>query len=289
MAVNVTTALTPVELRTGRWYKREDYHRLGPVNGAKLRACQALIGGMASRGLQNVVTAASVLSPQHAIVASVAASLGMISHHIVGATNDAALLKHPSTKAALAQGAKFHHIGCAYNASLQPAADRLAEKLPSAEVMHYGITTAERSSRHTVRAFAEVGGHQVANLPAEVRTLVIPFGSGNSACGVLTGLSMYDRMDLAVKLVGIGPPRLTWLFERLTRINVPIPPDIELFDLHSSGYAKYSDKMPETRDGITFHPTYEGKVVRYLDHRRPRWWTDRDGTTAMWIVGAPVQ
>ena len=27
MAVKVTTALTPVELRTGRWYKREDYHR----------------------------------------------------------------------------------------------------------------------------------------------------------------------------------------------------------------------------------------------------------------------
>ena len=52
MAVKVTTALTPVESRHGRWYKREDYHRLGPVNGAKLRACQALIGGMASRGVQ---------------------------------------------------------------------------------------------------------------------------------------------------------------------------------------------------------------------------------------------
>lgn len=287
--MEVTTALTPVESRSGRFYKREDYHRLFKVNGAKLRACQALIGAMAARGIENVVTAASVLSPQHAIVASVAAERGLVSHHVVGATNQKALYRHPSTRAALEAGAVFHHVGCAYNASLQPAAVKLAGELPFADVLHYGITTHNAAGRAQVRAFAEVGGHQVANLPAGVRQLVVPFGSGNSACGVLTGLDMYDRLDVEVKLVGIGPPRAEWLFDRLAWIGVRAPLGLELYDLHSSGYARYSDKMPESRDGITFHPTYEGKVVRYLDEVAPSWWTARDATTCMWIIGAPVQ
>jgi uncharacterized membrane protein len=41
-------------------------------------------------------------------------------------------------------------------------------------------------------------------------------------------------------------------------------------------------------DGIVLHPTYEGKVVRYLDEHRPSWWTRRDGSTALWIVGGPI-
>jgi len=100
---------------------------------------------------------------------------------------------------------------------------------------------------------------------------------------------MYDRRDVAVKLVGIGPPRLEWLFSRMERIGVRLGDDITHYDLHSSGFARYSDKMPETRDGIVFHPTYEGKVVRFLDNLAPTWWTARDGTTCMWVVGSPVK
>jgi hypothetical protein len=59
-------------------------------------------------------------------------------------------------------------------------------------------------------------------------------------------------------------------------------------DLHGSRYASYSDRMPGRADGIVLHPTYEGKVVRYLDEHRPSWWTRRDGSTALWIVGGPI-
>jgi hypothetical protein len=54
-------------------------------------------------------------------------------------------------------------------------------------------------------------------------------------------------------------------------------------------WASYGDKMPETRDGIRFHPTYEGKIVRWLNTTKPDYWTAQDGTTAMWIVGGPVR
>lgn len=280
--------LTPVELRNGRWYKRDDlYSGGGGTNGAKLRACEHLIADLVRAGARSIVTAASVRSPQHAIVANVAAGLGIPSHHIVGATNDTAMARHPSVASALAAGAHFHHVGCAYNSRLQPAAVELARRIPGAAVLHYGITTPAAASTASIRAFAEVGGHQVGNLPADVKTLVVPFGSGNSATGILTGLDMYGRHDISVKLIGIGPPRLEWMALRLARIGVCLPPDVELIDLHAMRYARYADLMPETRDGIVFHPTYEGKVVRYLDATAPAWWA-RTGTTCLWVVGAPL-
>ena len=47
--------------------------------------------------------------------------------------------------------------------------------------------------------------------------------------------------------------------------------------------------MPGQADGIVLHPTYEGKVVRYLDEKAPEWWVRRDGTTCLWIVGGPLK
>lgn len=290
MQAESTAQLTPVELRNGRLYKRDDLYRgLGGTNGAKLRACEHLIGEEVRHGAQAIVTAASVLSPQHAIVANVCHNLGVPSHHIVGATNDTAMARHPSVASALKAGATFHHIKCGYNASLQPAAAKMADGLPGAAVLHYGITTGPHASPAAVRRFVDVGARQVVNIPAEVTTLVVPFGSGNSAAGILAGLDRFDRLDMAVKLVGIGPSRLDWLVNRLAGAGARIPANVEHFDLHGTGFTRYSDKMPETQDGVTFHPTYEGKVIRYLDRLAPPWWTERDGTTCMWIIGGPMR
>ena len=279
--------VTPIQLRDGRWYKRDDlYGGSGSTSGAKLRACEHLIDAAIARGTRTIATAASVLSPQHAIVANVCAARGITSHHIVGATNDESMARHPSVATALAAGAIFHHVGCADNASLQKAAEKLAANI-GGEVLHRAIAPADTASRAEVRAFAEVGGREVANLPAEVSTLVIPFGSGNSAVGILTGLDMLNRSDVAVRLIGLGPSRLDWMRARLRDIGVALPAVVEHIDLHGTGYAKYEDRMPESRDGIVFHPAYEGKVVRYLDVEAPAWWADRDGTTCMWVIGSP--
>ena len=280
--------LTPVEERNGRWYKREDMHRgLNGANGAKLRACEHLIGTALNRGATTIITAASILSPQHAIVSDVCKRFNIEAHHIVGATNPASAKKHVSVAAALSSGANFHYIGSGFNASLQKAARDLAEALPGAYVLPYGISTPSTSSPKDITAFARVGGHQVENIPQQVKTLVVPFGSGNSATGILTGMHEHNR-DFAVKLMGIGPSKYEWMQDRLKKIGVRWPRDLEYIDLHGMGFATYSDKMPETRDGIAFHPTYEGKIVRYLDKKRPSWWTTRDGTTCMWIVGGPI-
>ena len=88
----------------------------------------------------------------------------------------------------------------------------------------------------------------------------------------------------------IGPDRRKWLDERLARADAPLtdlPFELEQVYLHPF-FAEYGDSMRETMDGIKFHPTYEGKVVRYLNLVQPEWWAARDGKTLLWIVGGPL-
>lgn len=286
------TAPTPVELRGGRWYKREDlYTGPGGVNGAKLRACQHLIGRGAAAGATEVISAASVLSPQNAMAATTAAELGLGCTVIVGGTKPETAPTHPAIAIALAHGARLEYVPVGYNPYLQRAAAQMAADRPGAYWLRYGITTPDGAGPAELAAFHSVGADQVANLPDTIRTLIVPFGSGNTAAGVLYGLATVRRpADLQrVVLVGIGPDRVAWLHRRLDQLGVGLPaPPLEHFDLHGTGFARYGDRMPGTVDGIVLHPTYEGKVVRYLDQHAPAWWTDRDGTTCLWIVGGPL-
>lgn len=285
------SSLTPIENRNGRLYKREDLHALpAGVNGAKLRACQHLIEQARRRGATRVVSAASVLSPQNAMATIVAAENGMAATVIVGGSKPETAIKHPSMRMAAAYGAEIVHVPVGYNPYLQKAARDLVERTPGSYWLRYGITTPPEASREELAAFHRTGGDQVANLPDTVRTLVVPFGSGNSAAGVLYGLN-YLRCPKSLErivLMGIGPDRRDWLRNRLSDLGAGFPAPVEHLDLHGSGYATYGDKMPATVDGIVMHPTYEGKVTRYLDEHRPDWWLRRDGTTCLWIVGGPL-
>ena len=54
---------------------------------------------------------------------------------------------------------------------------------------------------------------------------------------------------------------------------------------HDSKYAAYSDRMPESFGGIDFHPTYEGKMIRYM--REHELFTKlEDKGYGFWIVGS---
>lgn len=287
--------LTPFELRSGRWYKREDLH-LGPagVNGAKLRACDHLIRRASYLGKRRVVSAASVLSPQNAMAAVLARRYGLHCTVVVGGTTPRTAFNHRSMQIARDAGARFEFIPVGYNPALQSHARRLTESDGSAYWLRYGITPPPDASYAELEEFHWTAGAQVENLPRQVRTLVVPFGSGNTGAGVLLGLSRsrrWQQLDRVV-LVCIGPDRQTWLRQRLHVLGVTHPLAVshswETLDLHGTGYARYGDRMPATADGIVLHPTYEGKVVRYLDEHRPDWWVRRDGTTCLWIVGGPL-
>ncbi len=287
----LTTPYSPVEDRSGMLYKREDIYALGAgVNGAKLRACQHLITTAHAAGARRVITAASVLSPQSAMAAVTAHQLGMGCTVILGGTRPDTALRHPSIRIAHAHGADFKYIPVGYNPALQKAAAAEAEADPTAYWLRYGITTPPLATRADLKAFHGLAAHQTRNLPDHIQTLVIPFGSGNTGTGILYGLHHKAPASLKrIVLVCIGPDRQTWAQKRLMQLGAwPPPVPLTLYDLHGTGYATYGDRMPETLDGIRLHPTYEGKVARYLNQRAPTWWTARDSTTCLWIVGGPL-
>lgn len=283
--------LTPFEMRAGLWYKREDTYRLANgCNGSKLRACRWLIQTARERGARHVISAASVLSPQSAMAASLAREEGMFCTVIVGGTTPEKARRHVAIRLAAEAGAHVTSIAVGYNPALQSAARHLAEADAESFHLPYGITTPPGATLADVAAFTNLGARQVENLPREVRTLLLPFGSGNTAAGVLTGLTRQPGHLERVTLYGIGPDRREWLAARLADLGVNLaaaPFDVEHVALHPT-FATYGDRMPETADGIAFHPTYEGKIVRYLNATAPDHWTTRDGSTALWVVGGPL-
>jgi hypothetical protein len=279
-----------VQERDGRWYKREDLCSLpAGVNGAKLRACDHLIRQGAAEGRTRVISAASVLSPQNAMAAVLAQRYNMRCTVVLGGTHPRSAVQHKSVRLAVDHGAELDFIRVGYNPALQRRAADLSTLDPQAYWLQYGITTPPSAPARELRAFHQIAADQVTNLPGTIRTLVVPFGSGNTAAGVLMGLNQHAPRDLErVVLIGIGPDRRAWLKNRFEFMGVSLPKYRHL-DLHGSGYAQYSDKMPGQADGIVLHPTYEGKVVRYLDEKAPDWWVRRDGTTCLWIVGGPLK
>jgi hypothetical protein len=282
--------ISPVEDRAGRLYKREDLCALpAGVNGSKLRACDHLIRQGAVAGATRIISAASVLSPQNAMAAIVAQRYGLKCTVILGGTRPETALRHRAVQLADRFGASLEFIPVGYNPALQAHAKRLADLDPQAYWLRYGITTAPGTCARELRRFHQITADQVPSLPDTVRTLVVPFGSGNTGAGVLMGLNQHRPRDLErVILIGIGPDRRLWLARRFETMGVSLP-RYRMIDLHGTGYASYSDRMPGTADGIVLHPTYEGKVVRYLDVKAPDWWVRRDGTTCLWIVGGPLK
>lgn len=276
--------MTPVELRGGIWWKREDLYTLGSVNGSKLRAARHILELHVAAGDHKVVVGASVGAPTPAIIATLAAELGLECEVIVGGTTPEKAVKHKPIQIAAGAGASISAIKVGYGPALKKAAMIAAQE--DGVFAMYGTTTDEG-----VEAFLAVGGAETANLPDEIETLVVPFGSANTACGVLYGLHDHRPNNLTdVHLMEIGPSRRDWARDRLASVGRTMVPDgieVHFTTLHEV-WANYGDKMPETMEDIVFHPRYEGKIIRWLNLVKPDWWTKRDGTTGFWIVGGPI-
>jgi 1-aminocyclopropane-1-carboxylate deaminase/D-cysteine desulfhydrase-like pyridoxal-dependent ACC family enzyme len=309
--------LTPVERHGGMWFKREDKFAplgYGGLNGSKLRQCIYLLNryaGETDRG--EVISASSVKSPQISMSTAVARHYGMPTTHIIGATNPRSALKHENVAIAARLGAQFRIQKVAYNPVLQRSLDRLAYERPGAFRMEYGISVPDSASDEEIASFHMVGAAQVRNLPP-VRDLIIPAGSCVSTVSILTGLALYLPPIFAVHLIGIGPSRVAWIEQRLEKIERWLDLRIrDLFyrhypaqyrrvadtanltarsnayhlfyeDLHGTGVVDYQQEVPWEYEGIQFHPTYEGKVMRHLNQHHQNLMVS--GQSCLWIVGS---
>lgn len=300
--------LTPVERRGSLRFKRDDYFApLGPgsVNGSKARQCLWLVNEAVKRGARGLVTGASVLSPQHSIVSTMARHFGIKSLHVVGATTPESMLKHESVAIAKEMGAEFDIINVAYNPMLQRRVaailgkrlyDNLMFEGERWEELSYGITIDHRRAGPTpvdIEGFHRAGAVQVSNLPRDMEVLVIPSGSCNTLTSILYGLALYGKRFPNLQRIvaaGIGPRKVEWAGERLAIISqvmqfdaqeAIMSPVFHYYDL--TGRWKYTDWVPYNYHGLELHPTYEGKVMTWFNDKRFEHYHNE--RTVFWIVG----
>ena len=279
--------LTPFENHNGVWFKREDKFAplgYGGPNGSKMRQLVWLMNRNRA-GKTHVLTGASVMSPQISMSTIVGAHYGLPTRVIVGATKPETIFNHPNPAIAKMFGAKFEFMPVGYNPYLQKQVAELAR--PDSLVVEYGITLQHDAHPAVdVHKFHLLGGYQVTNLPPEVETLIVPAGSCNSLTSVLVGLNKDSGNLKKLFTLGIGPDKTKWVKERMDYMGETTEFDFEWehYSLHDNKYAAYSDSFKgETFDGIDFHPTYEAKMIRWLNEFRPM---PQDDTTAFWIVGS---
>jgi hypothetical protein len=311
---------SPVEKIGEMYFKREDtFAPLGMngINGSKLRQCIWLVNRYV-KGTANplgLVSGASVKSPQLSMGTAVATHYGLPSVHVLGATKESTAWKHENVTIATWLGAKFDIQKVGYNPVLQRrVANMLAGDYAGWFHLEYGISLNHQlSDPRLIENFHAVGAEQVKNLPDDIETLILPAGSCNSVTSVLYGLAKHGGPKKLKKLVllGIGPTRLNWIYERLHIIELASGIKINtLFDrhfvhdpkeqaeqfhtetprwemwhynLHSTKFASYQDEMPFTYHGLNLHPTYEGKMMTYLSQNLPELMKE---TSCFWIVGS---
>lgn len=258
----------------------------------------------------------SVRSPMVARVATVARHLGIPAHIVLSGDPQRAVAKHENVKIAKMMGATFSQAAAPYNPTLQRRAKALhaLSEFQGHYLLEYALSLTGPPER--LEAFYRFCAAQVQNIPEDVEVLLVPAGSCNTTLAVLYGLMLYPPKSVReVCLFGIGPTRVTWFEERLWLLELvsdlplcayykrdyPHHPDLAQrynqlgvaakytlrhFDLHSTGFANWQDEMPERIGALILHPTYEGKLWRYVQ-RHPEMFRDKlaGGKALLWIVG----
>jgi hypothetical protein len=306
------------------YYKRDDKFAplgYGGINGSKLRQCIWLVNEAKTNNpeINFLLSGSSVKSPQLPMGSAVAKHFGMESAHVIGATNPISSIKLNMVEMASWFGAGFDITKIAYNAMLQKRVKALLEtpvpytsnKLKDKTFyLEYGITLDHKNNLpQKIHDFHYLGANQVRNIPKNVDTVIIPFGSANSATSVLFGLFRFNKFHIKnVYIIGIGPSKIKFLEERLKIISIYSGIDCTNFlkhfeyegfrgytenklgfnlfydDLHGGGYVDYQDEIKFSVGNIELHPTYEAKVMKYI--------TEKYGDSLInekslfWIVGS---
>lgn len=293
----------------------------GGVNGSKLRQCIWLIHEYTKNSPNpiGIISGTSVKSPQLPIGSSVATHYGLRSIHIIGATTQNSSITHPNVELATWFGALFNiESKLGYNPVLQRKVKTLLEqdkKLKDYFYLEYGITVDHRiHTPEKIEQFHNLGAAQLTNLPPNIENIIISAGSYNSMVSVLYGVAKHRPPNLKnIHILGIGPNKLPYVEDRLKIIGEHVGIDTNVFrrnyfqnpketefynsqnpkadfqynlfhhDLHKVGFTNYQDEMKYDFKGIEFHPTYEGKTVKFITQHLPHLWSDK---SLYWIVGS---
>jgi 1-aminocyclopropane-1-carboxylate deaminase/D-cysteine desulfhydrase-like pyridoxal-dependent ACC family enzyme len=238
-------ALTPVERHGEFWFKRDDLFAIDGAPGGKVRTCLALAQAGLAAGRKGLVTAGSRASPQVNIVAHVARRLGVPArcHTPTGELS-------PEVAQAAAIGAEIVQHKAGYNNVIIARAHEDAVINDWVEIP-FGMECWEAVTQTR---------RQIANLPAEVTSIVVPIGSGMSLAGILHGLDDAGRKDMRVTGVWVGADpkdRLDEYAEGWRRRQ-------RLILCKAAG--DYHTAAPDIElAGVLLDPYYEAKCIPFME------------------------
>tara|TARA_Y100000401_G_scaffold66066_1_gene52729 strand:- start:10218 stop:11153 length:936 start_codon:yes stop_codon:yes gene_type:complete len=302
--------LTPIT-KGEKWsYKREDLfspYGEGGINGSKLRQVYHLCEFAKEMGYEGIVSGSVASSPQHPMITRVAKKYGLKTVVVTGASK---LENYPMLLLAAKFGADFVFSKVGYASALNGVSKRIASER---KYFHLETNITVTTSAQAMHLFHKVGGKQIQNIPDNIETLMIPAGSCNSATSVFVGLTETPLRNLRkIILFGIGaygskdgqfiPKRLKKIgvdsmieYEDYFNFQTDVEPEfaeeddritVTRYDLNGTGYCKYSDWYPANKDGIEFHPRYEGKIIRYISDFSDRFKEYDNVNNCFWIVGS---
>lgn len=232
------------------WLKRDDLFHFAGVYGGKVRTCLAIALKQDNKGL---VTAGSRASPQVNIVSHIARWLGVPCrvHTPKGELSR-------EVQNAVAVGAELVQHPAGYNNVIIARSREDAQQRGWTEIP-FGMECWEAVEQTSI---------QFANVPKEVKRIVVPVGSGMSLAGILAGMKMMG-MNISVLgiVVGADPSK---------RLDKYAPGWKEIVTLQNSGIDYHKETLLSKCKigGILLDPIYEAKCIPHL--------TDGD---LLWCVG----
>lgn len=231
------TELTPVEKYGNIYIKRDDLFEISGVRGGKARTCQVLC----NRANVGITTAGSRFSPQINIVAHIAKDMGLpfVAHTPMGKLS-AEILE------AQELGAKIIQHKAGYNSVIIKRCHDFAIANGYTEIP-FGMECTE--------AVAQTK-NQVANIPLNIKRIVMPVGSGMSLCGVLYGLKE-NNINIPVLGIVVGS-------SPIKRLNKYAPAGWENMVTLIKSNKKYHEGVSASAEGIDFDPIYEAKCIKHL-------------------------
>ena len=244
---------TPVQFVDGIHLKRDDLYCFAGIRGGKVRSCLAIVSRFQEKTHPipwGLVTASVRKSPQMQIVARVAHRLGIPArcHTATGAETDEML-------DAVAHGAEIITHRPGYNSVICHHAGIDAERLGWCHIP-FGMEHYQAVTANAIQARFLADEINAGRQPRPKR-IIVPLGSGMSACGILCGLRDSGLADLRVLGVRVGGDPTRRLNQYVAgwgaQMDVVTAPE------------PYERAVEASIGDIVVDPHYEAKCVRYLE------------------------
>lgn len=253
-----THELTDVEYLNGYYFKRDDYYRIGDAIGGKARVAKHLIKAAIDKGFDKVVTTGSRDSRQCDIVSSVCDYYNIECHLFMPSGKDTDVIRDIQNR----KTSVIHRTKVGYNSVLIHDSREWA-KGNNAFYIPFGMECQD---------CIDINKHQAANIPDEVKRIIIPCGGGMQMISVIHGLKEYGKKHIKVIgiQVGANPQKVV---ERFLPKQGLFGEEYN-FEIVKSDipYSKHVDGASFC--GIDLDPIYEGKCIPFLEKG-----------DLLWIVG----